>query len=64
MARKPEIGEPAPDFMLPGIVLRDGQADRGDYTLSGLRGSPIVLAFYPGDNTAVCTRQLAALTAS
>jgi len=62
MARKPEICEPAPDFTLPGIVLHDGQADRGDYTLSGLRGSPVVLAFYPGDNTAVCTRQLCSYT--
>lgn len=44
-------GEPAPDFTLPGTGERD-------YTLSSFRGTPVVLVFYPGDGTPVCTRQL------
>jgi peroxiredoxin Q/BCP len=45
------IGDPAPDFTLPGTGGRD-------YTLSSYRGRPVVLVFYPGDDTPVCTRQL------
>lgn len=44
-------GEPAPDFTLPGTGGRD-------YTLSAERGHAVVLAFYPGDDTTVCTVQL------
>ena len=47
-------GEPAPSFSLPGT--HDGV--RGTYSLDDYRGQPVVLAFYPGDNTPVCTRQL------
>ena len=32
----------------------------GRLRLSGARGAPVVLAFYPGDDTPVCTRQLCA----
>jgi peroxiredoxin Q/BCP len=50
------VGDPAPDFTLPGT---DGSAEgHRDYTLSGYRGEVVVLVFYPGDNTPVCTRQL------
>ena len=50
------IGEAAPDFTLPGT---DGTGEgRRDYTLSDYRGQAVVLVFYPGDNTPVCTRQL------
>lgn len=45
------MGEPAPDFTLPGTGGHD-------YTLSEHRGHPVVLAFYPGDDTPVCTVQL------
>jgi len=62
MAKPPEIGKVPPDFTLPGVVLTDDEAAKGDYTLSQLRGNPVVLAFYPGDNTAVCTRQLCSYT--
>lgn len=48
------IGDLAPDFTLDGAVGEE----RGSYTLSSLRGAPVVLAFYPGDSTPVCTRQL------
>ncbi len=62
MAKTPDLGAPAPDFTLPGIVLVDGAAERGSYTLSEHRGHPVVLAFYPGDETAVCTKQLCSYT--
>lgn len=52
----PAVGDPAPDFTLPGT---DGTASgHRDHTLSSYRGEVVVLAFYPGDNTPVCTRQL------
>jgi peroxiredoxin Q/BCP len=55
MASTPTVGDLAPDFTLPGT--EPGAPDR-DYTLSAERGHPLVLAFYPGDETPVCTRQL------
>ncbi|WP_405664348.1 peroxiredoxin [Streptomyces sp. NBC_01166] len=58
MASGPQIGQPAPDFTLPGGVLAEDTFTRRDYTLSTARGRAVVLAFYPGDNTAVCTKQL------
>lgn len=45
-----KTGEPAPDFTLPWT-------GGGDFTLSDRRGEWIALAFYPGDFTAVCTKQ-------
>jgi peroxiredoxin Q/BCP len=45
------VGEPAPEFRLPGTGGRD-------YALSEYRGRPVVLVFYPGDDTPVCTKQL------
>lgn len=50
------LGAPAPDFTLPGW---DGAAAR-TYTLSDRPAGPMVLAFYPGDERVVCTRQLCA----
>jgi len=50
----PELGRPAPDVDLPGWV--DGAERR--FRLSEERGHPVVLAFYPGDETPVCTRQM------
>lgn len=46
-----KIGENAPDF-----ILKD--SDGRDWRLSDQRGKTVVLLFYPGDNTAVCTRQM------
>jgi thioredoxin-dependent peroxiredoxin len=43
------IGDPAPDFPLEGT--------EGDFVLSGHRGEIVVLLFYPGDETMVCTKQ-------
>lgn len=45
------VGEVAPDFTL------EGTGDRA-YTLSEYRGQAVLLVFYPGDNTPVCTMQL------
>ncbi len=47
---KLSVGDPAPDFSLPGT---------GDktYRLSDYRGRKLILAFYPGDSTTVCTKQ-------
>lgn len=50
------VGGPVPEFRLPGI---DGRT--GDPLVLGtadLRGRPTVIAFYPADDTPVCTRQL------
>jgi peroxiredoxin Q/BCP len=45
-----EEGRPAPDFSLP--------ADSGEVlSLSALRGRPVVIYFYPKDDTPGCTRQ-------
>ncbi len=46
-----KVGENAPDF-----TLKDG--DGNDWKLSEQRGKTVVLLFYPGDNTPVCTKQL------
>ncbi|HEX3239992.1 MAG TPA: peroxiredoxin [Solirubrobacterales bacterium] len=47
---KLKVGDPAPDFELPGT---GGET----YRLADYRGRKVVLAFYPGDFTAVCTKQ-------
>jgi peroxiredoxin Q/BCP len=47
---KADVGETAPDFELAGT-------GNGTYRLSDYRGKWVILAFYPGDFTPVCTRQ-------
>jgi peroxiredoxin Q/BCP len=50
MRRVIEEGKPAPDFTL--------RSDAGEsVTLSSLRGRPVVLYFYPKDDTPGCTAQ-------
>ena len=49
MAKTPQVGEQAPDFELAGTG--------GPFKLSDHRGERVVLLFYPGDNTMVCTKQ-------
>jgi len=49
-----DVGQPAPDFTLPGI----SGDERRDYSLSEFRGRKVVLAFYPGDFTPGCTKQM------
>lgn len=52
MSQNPEI---APDFTLP-------RSGGGEITLSSLRPSPVVLFFYPRDDTSGCTKEAIAFT--
>ncbi len=45
-----EVGDRAPDFELPGTGGRT-------YRLADYAGRNLILAFYPGDATTVCTKQ-------
>jgi peroxiredoxin Q/BCP len=45
------VGDQAPDFTLPST-------GGGQVSLRDHRGHPVVLVFYPGDDTPVCTKQL------
>ena len=51
MSNKLNLNEPAPDF-----TLKDG--DAREWRLADQRGKVVVLLFYPGDETPVCTRQM------
>ena len=51
------VGDQAPEFSLSGT-------GGTEYSLSDYRGQPVVLVFYPGDDTPVCTRQLNNYTAT
>jgi peroxiredoxin len=55
-----DVGEVAPTFTLAGIDGTSGEV--AEYSLESFRGTPVVLVFYPGDNTPICTRQLNAYT--
>ena len=45
------VGDLAPDFTLPAT-------GGSSVSLASFRGQPVVLVFYPGDDTPVCTKQL------
>ena len=45
------VGDNAPEFTLPGTGGKS-------YSLSSYRGQPVVIVFYPGDDSPVCTKQL------
>lgn len=49
------VGDVAPAFTLPGTGDRT-------YALEDYRGHVVVLVFYPGDHTPVCTEQLTTYT--
>lgn len=51
MSNKLNLNQPAPDF-----TLKDGNGD--DWRLRDQRGKVVVLLFYPGDETPVCTKQM------
>ncbi len=46
-----QVNDKAPDF-----ILEDDQG--GQFSLSEHAGEKVLLVFYPGDNTPVCTKQL------
>lgn len=46
----PEVNDSAPDFTLP---VAEGE----EITLSSLHGAPVVLFFYPRDDTSGCTKE-------
>jgi len=46
-----EVGSKAPDFTLP-------DQDRQSVTLSSKLGRPVILAFFPGAFSSVCTKEL------
>jgi peroxiredoxin Q/BCP len=48
------VGDIAPDFTLSGT--------NGAFRLADHRGQTVVLVFYPGDDTKVCTKQLCEYT--
>jgi peroxiredoxin Q/BCP len=56
MVKNLDIGEAAPDFVLPGD---DGQS----LSLGGLKGKTVVLYFYPKDDTSGCTAEAIAFNA-
>ena len=47
----PQVGDAAPDF---NLIDGDGQP----WSLSDHTGQVVVLLFYPGDETPICTRQM------
>jgi len=46
-----DVGSKAPDFTLPN-------QDRQSFTLSQLKGRPVVLAFFPAAFSSVCAKEL------
>jgi len=48
---KMNIGDTAPDFTLPDGTARTGHCPT-------IKAKPVVLMFYPGDDTPVCTKEL------
>jgi len=56
----PKSGDPAPGFTLDGTDGTD--AGHRAYSLEEFRGDPVVLVFYPADNSPVCTVQLRSYT--
>ncbi|WP_026380079.1 peroxiredoxin [Afifella pfennigii] len=55
MAKALDVGDEAPDFTLP----TDGG---GSFSLSAQRGNPVVVYFYPKDDTSGCTKEAIAFS--
>jgi peroxiredoxin Q/BCP len=51
MSNTANVNQPAPDFTLP-----DGNG--AEWRLADNKGKVVVLLFYPGDETPICTRQM------
>jgi peroxiredoxin Q/BCP len=56
---KPALNSKAPDFTAP--VVGGSYKDGDTVTLSELKGQPVVLYFYPKDDTPGCTKQACGL---
>ena len=56
MSKTPETGKATVGSVAPDFTLRD--SDGEEWRLADQRGKTVVLLFYPGDETPVCTRQL------
>jgi len=54
------VGDRAPAFDLPGVDGATGESGR--WTSDDFAGAPLIVAFYPADNTPVCTEQLMSYT--
>ncbi|MEP6067236.1 MAG: peroxiredoxin [Paracoccaceae bacterium] len=52
----PDIGDTAPDFTMPQ------GGDGREITLSALQGAPVILYFYPRDDTPGCTKEAIVFT--
>jgi peroxiredoxin Q/BCP len=59
MAVELNIGDPAPDFTATAVGGKYGSGQQ--VSLAQLRGKPVVLYFYPKDDTPGCTVQACAL---
>ena len=57
MASGPEVGEVAPAFSM-------STDSEGEISLEKLKGSPVVLYFYPKDDTPGCTKEAIGFTAA
>jgi peroxiredoxin Q/BCP len=55
-----EVGDIAPNFVLDGV--NGHGSDQRQFSLDAYRGAPVVLVFYPADNSPVCTAQLRSYT--
>ncbi|MBL6635587.1 MAG: peroxiredoxin [Ilumatobacteraceae bacterium] len=51
MSKAVDVGDVAPDFSLPATGDEE-------ISLSTFAGRPVVIVFYPGDDSPVCTKQL------
>jgi peroxiredoxin Q/BCP len=58
-ARELKVGDPAPDFRATAVGGKYGSGQ--EVTLADFRGNPLVLYFYPKDDTPGCTTQACGL---
>jgi peroxiredoxin Q/BCP len=58
-ARELKVGDPAPDFRATAVGGKYGSGQ--EVTLANFRGNPLVLYFYPKDDTPGCTTQACGL---